>query len=150
GLEGGAVPKVSLDLAPRVFSAIHEAIRQGHVRSCHDLSEGGLAVSIAEMAFAGGLGALLDLQLLAKSSGVTVDVVLLFSESNSRFVVEMPSSSQAAFESLCRAADVPVVKLGDVTSADRLVIHGADGAVVIDSPLAELKAFWKRPLAWDQ
>jgi len=75
-------------------------------------------------------------------------VVLLFSESNSRFVVEVPSSSQAAFESLCRAANVPVAKLGDVTSADRLVIRGAAGAVVIDSPLAELKDCWKRPLAW--
>ena len=54
GATGGAVPKVDLELAPQVFAAVHAAITNGLVRACHDLSEGGLAVAIAEMAFAGG------------------------------------------------------------------------------------------------
>src|SRR5262249_16658780 len=57
GLEGGAVPRVDLESAPRVFRKVHEAIVRGLVRACHDLSEGGLAVTVAEMAFAGEVGA---------------------------------------------------------------------------------------------
>src|SRR5438876_369518 len=48
GREGGTVPTVDLALAPRLFARVHEAIRRGLVRSCHDLSEGGLAVALAE------------------------------------------------------------------------------------------------------
>lgn len=148
GLEGGAVPRVNLELAPRIFAAVHDAIRQGFVRSCHDLSEGGLATAIAEMAFAGGLGVSLDLQPLAKSSGLSDDPALLFSESNSRFVLEVPATAQSEIESLCRAADVPVVKLGDVTFSNRVQIRGVTGASVIDAALDELKHCWKQPLAW--
>jgi phosphoribosylformylglycinamidine synthase len=149
GLDGGAVPHVNFELAPRIFAVVHDLIRQGLVRSCHDLSEGGLATAIAEMAFAGGLGASLDLQPLAKSSSLAVDAVLLFSESNSRFVLEVPAATASSVESLCRGANVPVTKLGEVTSSDRLTIRGASGSVAIDSPLAELKQCWKQPLAWD-
>ncbi len=148
GLEGGAVPRVDLALAPRIFSAVHDAIRQGFVRSCHDLSEGGLAVAVSEMAFAGGLGVSLDLQSLAKSSGLGDDLVLLFSESNSRFILEVLATAQAAVESLCRSANVPAIKLGEIASTDRVQIRSTAGALVIDSTLDELKQCWKQPLAW--
>jgi len=148
GLEGGAVPRVVLELAPRIFAVVHDAIRRGFVRSCHDLSEGGLATAVAEMAFAGGLGAVLDLQPLALSSGLSDDAVLLFAESNSRFVLEAAATSQASIESLCRAASVPVTKLGEVTSTNRLQVRGTLGTLVIDSALEELKQSWKQPLAW--
>ncbi|MFO0864931.1 MAG: AIR synthase-related protein [Gemmataceae bacterium] len=57
GATGGAVPKVDVKLAPKIFAAVHQAISQGLIRSCHDLSEGGIAVALAEMAFAGEVGA---------------------------------------------------------------------------------------------
>ena len=56
-LDGGTVPHVNRLQAPNVFRALHAAISAGIVRSCHDLSEGGLAVAAAEMAFAGAVGA---------------------------------------------------------------------------------------------
>ena len=60
GLAGGAGAARSIrDVAKRTFAALHRAISAGLVRACHDLSEGGLAVAAAEMAFAGGLGATL-------------------------------------------------------------------------------------------
>ena len=148
GLTGGTVPRVDLELAPRIFAAVHDAIRQCFVRSCHDLSEGGLAAAVAEMVFAGGLGMSLDLQPLAKSSGLSDIAVLLFSESNSRFVLEVPAAAQASVEALCRAASVPCTKLGEVTSANRVQIRGTAGSLVIDSALDELKQSWKQPLAW--
>src|SRR5437870_1869447 len=65
GLSGGTVPPVDTTLAPEIFRRQHDAIARGLVRSCHDLSEGGLAVAAAEMAFAGGVGA--DLTGLAST-----------------------------------------------------------------------------------
>ena len=100
------------------------------------------------MAFAGGLGVSLDLQSLARSSGLSDDAVLLFSESNSRFVLEVPATAQASVESLCCSANVPAVKLGEITSTNRVQIRGTAGGFVIDSALDELKQSWKQPLAW--
>ena len=61
GLSGGEVPKVDAKQARIAFTALHKALYSGLVRACHDLSEGGLAVAAAEMAFAGGLGAKISL-----------------------------------------------------------------------------------------
>src|SRR5438128_5388225 len=57
GLTGGTVPHVNRLQAPNLFRALHEAISAGLVRSCHDVSEGGLAAAVAEMALAGDVGA---------------------------------------------------------------------------------------------
>ena len=58
----GNVPQLDPHTAKKIFAAMHQAIQAGLVRACHDLSEGGLAVAAAEMAFAGGFGADIDLQ----------------------------------------------------------------------------------------
>jgi phosphoribosylformylglycinamidine synthase len=147
GLAAGAVPRVDLEMAPRIFRALHRAIASGLVRSCHDLSEGGLAAAAAEMAFAGGLGLVLDLEPLAAQTGIKEDAVLLFSESNSRFLVEVRPVNRAQFADLF--AGLPLVELGQVTGDETLTIRGVSGAAAIDSPWAELKRCWKKPLAWD-
>ncbi len=67
GLTGGNVPTVDKEMAPKIFRALHQAIKQGLILSCHDLSEGGLAVAAAEMAFAGGVG--VELKLNADRRG---------------------------------------------------------------------------------
>src|SRR5439155_15043389 len=91
---GGDVPQVDLALAPPLLHRLHEAIRQGLVRSCHDLSEGGLAVAVAEMAFAGGIGA--DLTHIRPAGIYDPEAVLLFSESTTRFIVEVTVESAFA------------------------------------------------------
>lgn len=146
GLTGGEVPKVDADLAPRIFAAVHQAIRDRLIRGCHDLSEGGLAVAAAEMAFAGGLGVQLDLTPLLEATGLD-DAVLLFAESNTRFLVEVPERMSEAFES--RLPDLPCLRIGTVTDSGRVVVQSANHRVVIDSPCDELKRDWQSPLAWD-
>ncbi len=69
GLTGGQVPTVDAAAAKRTFAAVHAAISAGCVRACHDLSEGGLAVAAAEMAFAGGLGMSLHLDAVPHDCG---------------------------------------------------------------------------------
>lgn len=146
GLIGGAVPRVDLDAAPRIFRALHRAIEAGCVRSCHDLSEGGLAVAAAEMAFAGGLGLDLDLAPLATQNGIASDAVLMFSESNTRFLVEVSPAQWPSFASYFTG--LPLVELGKVTAGDSLLIRGVAAETVIDVPWTELKRRWQAPLAW--
>ena len=88
-LQGGQVPQVDPSAAKATFAAVHAAIVQGCVRACHDLSEGGLAVAAAEMAFAGGLGLSIDLSSVPNESELSEEICL-FAESNSRFLVEVP------------------------------------------------------------
>lgn len=146
GLEGGAVPIVDLEQAPKIFTAMHQAISGGLVESCHDLSEGGLAASAAEMAFAGGLGATLNLAALAEASDISSDAVLLFSESNTRFLVEVSEENAGAFSEVLN--NLPCVEVGVVNDGDQCSVIGTDGQTVIESSIEELRQVWKQPLAW--
>ena len=151
GLEGGNVPRVDMERAPETVAAVHEAICRGLLRSCHDLSEGGLAVAAAEMAFAGGLGIELDLKQMAAAREFE-DAVLLFSESNTRFLIEVPQRHERALRAIFGGmfeTRLPLVKLGHVAEHDRVQIRSPHGAVLIDSAYRELKETWQRPLRWE-
>jgi phosphoribosylformylglycinamidine synthase len=145
GLADGLVPKVDAARAKQTFCAMHRAIHAGLVRACHDLSEGGLAVAAAEMAFAGGLGAEIALELVPSGDGSRHGQVLLFSESNTRFLVEVNSDLAVAFENCLH--EIPYARIGRVTDSKRLEITD-DGASVISTDLAVLKEAWQRPLRW--
>ncbi|MCL2120064.1 MAG: phosphoribosylformylglycinamidine synthase subunit PurL, partial [Planctomycetaceae bacterium] len=127
-----SVPSLDVVAAKKLYETLHSAIMQGLVRSVHDLSEGGLAVAVAEMCIAGGLGA--DL------TG-NFDVVTLFSESNSRFIIEVKPEQTAALETLF--AGLPLRKLGYVTS-EKVLSFGDAFSADVD----ELKAAWQKPLDW--
>jgi phosphoribosylformylglycinamidine synthase II len=146
-LLGGHVPQVDPQVARKTFAAMHAAISAGLVRACHDLSEGGLAVAIAEMAFAGELGASIDAAELPHTieTGPTVDAVLLFSESNTRFLCEVPPHATAQFEA--QLAGVPHARIGSVTGGKRLVITSGQRELV-SAEWATLKAAWQAPLDW--
>ncbi|MBM79274.1 MAG: phosphoribosylformylglycinamidine synthase subunit PurL [Planctomycetaceae bacterium] len=145
-LTGGEVPKVDVASAPKIFNAVHSAISSGLVRSCHDLSEGGLAAALAEIAFAGGLGITADLSSLSNDTELS-DAALLFSESNTRFVVEVASESASAFQSTFEG--LPCRQLGQVTADNRLQIVNASGQQLIDADIDGFKAAWQSPLDWN-
>jgi len=146
GAIGNCVPQVDADAAKATFDCLSEASRLGLVRSCHDLSEGGLAVAAAEMAFAGGRGARLNLGPLPRSDEVTRNDEALFSESNSRFLVEVRPEHAERLQDLL--APVPNAPLGEVTDDGRLTITGLLGTEVICEDIVKLKSAWKEPLAW--
>jgi phosphoribosylformylglycinamidine synthase len=145
GVEGGAVPRVDLAVAPAIFRKLHEAIRGGLIRSCHDLSEGGLAVAVAEMAFAGGVGA--DVNGLRDTATKEPDEVLLFSESQTRFLVEVTPGNAAALEKLFEN-EAPLRRVGQTVKEPRLRVAGAGGEWVVWAALADLKGAWQKPLRW--
>src|SRR5205814_165220 len=110
--DGGAVPKVEPALGRALFRAVHAAITRGLVRSCHDLSEGGLAAALAEMALAGGLGARASLRDLPCEETASHDAILLFAESPSRFVLEVRPGDVATLADLF--GGLPLGRLGEV------------------------------------
>ena len=146
GAVGRNVPRVDLAIGPRLFAAVHAAIAAGLVRACHDLSEGGLAVAAAEMAFASDVGLELALADVPREDSLTHDGKVLFSESPTRFLVEVRRGGGRAFERLL--AGLPCARIGSVTPTGRLVVLGADGHRIIDAATDDLCRAWKAPLAW--
>jgi phosphoribosylformylglycinamidine synthase len=140
---GKTVPKVRATQARTTFRAITRAIDLRLLKSCHDLSEGGLGVAAAEMAFAGGYGIELDLRK-ALGKGVDRNDNILFSESNSRFLVEVAEKAKRDFEALIKGK--AWAEIGKVTKSPRLCIYGLNGAVVVDAKLSDLLSSWKRTL----
>ena len=145
-LAGGAVPRVVPQAGPPLFRALHAAIAAGEIRSCHDLSEGGLAVALAEMAIAGGLGANVSLDAVPRPDDVRHPVSLLFSESPTRFLLEVRPESLAAVSD--RFAGLPLGRIGEVVAAPQLVVRADVGPALIDAPLSVLKTVWQTPLRW--
>lgn len=136
GLSGDAVPATDAGGNLKRYRAYHKAVKAGLILSCHDISEGGLAAAIAEMAFS--LKAGVELELL----GLLNADEELFSESPGRFLVEMSRENLQAAKEL-----LPNLQVVGRSTADhtRLRIH-RQGALLIDEDLTELKALWKNGL----
>jgi phosphoribosylformylglycinamidine (FGAM) synthase-like enzyme len=141
GYLGASVPKVRGGRAKRAYRAVTEAIDVGLVKSCHDLSEGGLAVAAAEMAFASGYGLEIDLQKVPGKELTRNDFVL-FSESNSRLLIEVAETDRAEFEKLMKGKNCVLV--GKVTKEPLLKIKGLNGKVAVEAPLDKLRHSWKK------
>jgi phosphoribosylformylglycinamidine synthase II len=141
---GKSVPKVGATQARKTYYVMTKAISQGTIKACHDLSEGGLAVAASEMALASRFGVELDLRKVPSDSIERADF-LLFSESNSRFLVEVAEKDKTAFEALMKGK--AYAEIGKVTKNPRLKIRGLKGSVVVDAPVADLRAAWKRTLS---
>lgn len=140
GISGGRVPVVNPRLARPLYERLGMAIEQGHVASCHDCSDGGLATALAETAFAGGFGLEVDCSFSELSPAET-----LFSESASRFVVSVRPDQRAAFESLMTGR--PVYRLGTVR-ADNLLRVGRGAEKWLEANLSELKKAWQGTMRW--
>lgn len=139
GLCGGRPPEVAT-AGPWTMRALHSAMANGLVRACHDCSEGGLAVALAEMAIAGRLGVELDLALVSHPAEVEAPRDLLFGESNARFVVEIAPEDAVAFEAMLCGA--PCAKAGVVAAEQRVLLSRA-GLRLADLSVEALRCAWR-------
>jgi phosphoribosylformylglycinamidine synthase II len=146
GFVGNNVPRVNPHKAKELMDKLSGAAEKGLVRACHDLSEGGLGVAVAEMAFAGGLGARVRLDSVPVGGPIDRDDFILFSESNARFLVEVASESKNEFERVM--SGISLAAIGQVTDSGMLEIYGLDGRKVVDTAIQELKEAWQSPLRW--
>jgi phosphoribosylformylglycinamidine synthase II len=143
GTIGKNVPKVRGSQARKTFKKITKAIDLGLVKACHDLSEGGLGVAAAEMAIGGGFGIQIDLRKVQKKD-INRDDFVLFSESNSRFLMEIPPKATVEFEALMK--DVVWAKIGQVTKNANFSVQGLNGDTTVEASIADLGKSWKRNL----
>lgn len=134
GETAGIAPSMPVEPLIR-YRLLHQAIRQGLVQSCHDLSEGGLAVALAEMALAGRLGVDVELE------GTGDWAIALFSESNGRLLIEVTAEDAARVEAIF--VGQALTKLGAVNDRQSLLIRGGE-ARLIDLPVEQLLSAWKK------
>ena len=146
GSIGNGVPRVNAEQALKRYLAYHQAVTRGLIASCHDISDGGLAVALAEKAFAGGFGISTDLGrvIYTGSQAEQSDAVLLFSESASRLLVTVSSAKAASFESVM--AGTSFARIGEVTADNTMTISGLSGKIVVQAGIQELKEAWQAPL----
>ena len=144
---GNQVPKIYPPEAKKSFAALSCASAKGLIKSMHDCSDGGLAVALAEMAFSGNLGMeafLIEVPHVA-ASGISNEA-LLFSESNSRFVVEVERARQKDFLKQLKGTAFGLV--GCLTDKNDFKVYGLDGNVCVNAQIGKLKDAWQKPLKW--
>jgi phosphoribosylformylglycinamidine synthase len=146
GYLGNDAPKVNPKQAKKIMDNLSEATNKGLVKACHDLSEGGLGVALAEMAIAGNKGATIILSEVPLRDDIIRDDYILFSESNSRFLVEVAPEDANKFEKTL--GDVPFAYIGEVTSLDTLQVFGLNNEIILKIEIDKLKKAWQTPLGW--
>jgi phosphoribosylformylglycinamidine synthase len=139
GLERGRVPHLSFGLEKKLQAFILSAIRSGFLKSAHDISEGGLAVALAECCMEKEMG--VEVQI---KSNFRSDVVL-FSESQSRFIVSCSRVKLAELQRLMSWQEIPYEILGIVKGAWlRINVNNKN---IIDMDVKEMKKAWRGAFA---
>ena len=137
GLELGRPPRLDLAREKAVQAAVVALVQKGLCDTGHDLSEGGLAVALAEMAMGGGMGASLEV-----SSPIRADA-LLFGEAQSRILVAVRPEGLAEVEAELEAHGVPHTNLGYV-GGDNLKLSYESGG--LELPVQHLQEVYEAPL----
>jgi phosphoribosylformylglycinamidine synthase len=146
GFIGNSVPKVEPAKAKILMEKLSQASEKGLVKACHDCSEGGIGVAAAEMAFAGGLGAAISLKSVPVSEKITRNDFILFSESNSRFIVEVAPENKDKFEKTLKG--VTYGNIGTTNDTGKFEVTGSNGKKIISETIGDLKEAWQKPLRW--
>ncbi|MBI2438145.1 MAG: phosphoribosylformylglycinamidine synthase [Lentisphaerae bacterium] len=140
---GGVVPQVDIPQARALYQALHQAAEQGLLRSSHTPTRGGLAVALALSALGADAGVEVDLSKVPVENKLTDDE-LLFSESNSRFIVTVASEQAPALETLFQT--LPCGRIGRVTADRVLRVKGLQGKSLITAALPSLRKAFKGTL----
>ncbi len=141
-LKGTTVPQVEPKSAIERYRLLHKAIQQGLVLSCHDCSDGGLGVALAESAFAGGFGLEIDISLILCDEYLRDDIIL-FSESASRLILTVTPENKDIFEIMMEGTEFANI---GIVKGTNLNITGNDGNTIIDAPITKLKESWQSTL----
>ncbi|MBD3246424.1 MAG: phosphoribosylformylglycinamidine synthase subunit PurL [Candidatus Omnitrophica bacterium] len=139
GQAGGVVPKVDRRTAKQNMEAVIRMMRRGTAVSCHDLSEGGLAVAAAEMCTSSQFGLRGFLAELPRDDSLS-DGELLFSESPSRFLLEVPPQRKTEAERELKGISHAV--FGCVSPDREFRVFGQNGNEVIGVTNERLRQAW--------
>ena len=142
GIEGGKVPEPNPEEALSLMRKIHRCIKTDIIISSHDCSDGGLAITLLEMAMGGGKGVSVSLDKVL-SADMPLGV-LLFSETQGRFVVEVESKDRERFEKIMEGSISSCI--GEVREGDEVSIRYKEDEVVMS--VKEAQHIWKGELKW--
>ena len=145
GLKGALVPQTDCAKNLVTYRKFHQARSAGLVLSAHDVSEGGLAVTAAEMGFSGRGGIEIDLARIPGHSAEISSSVALFSESTGRILMEVSPAHLDAVKIIFAGEDFAVI--GRSVETHRQLVVESDGRELIRESLPSLKASWKQILA---
>jgi phosphoribosylformylglycinamidine synthase II len=143
GVDGGRVPNVDINLLQHCITGILSCMKNRYIAACHDVSEGGIGVCLAEMTFGGNIGATIDLSPLGNT--LRPDL-MLFSETNTRWIMEVKATTAKTFESTLKKHKVPFWKIG-VTQGQQLIIKQAT-TVLVKQPIETMRHQWTHAI-WD-
>jgi len=135
-------PQVNIPMARELYQVLYHCISEGWIRSCHDLSEGGLAIALAECVLGGRYGATISLEEIMHDSPELRWDEALFSESASRFVVSVPTQYVDKVKPAFK--DLPLLHLGIVTEALTLTISLDGGKPLMQLENQVLRNAWRR------
>jgi len=136
------VPKVDAKALWPQYLALHRAISEDLVSSCHAVSRGGIAVHLALVAMAGELGMEIDLSLIPGSAGLKPNQKL-YSESCGRFVITVAPRKKERFEEIFSGMNME--RVGAITEPPLFTIRSDKGEPIIREDIFRLKDLWKRP-----
>ncbi|MDO8802898.1 MAG: phosphoribosylformylglycinamidine synthase subunit PurL [Elusimicrobiota bacterium] len=136
------ISPLDMKAAVQLYTAVLKTIKSGCVCAAHDVSQGGLAVTLSEMAFSGGFGADIDLAGAAREEGLSA-LELLFGESPARLVLEVVKGKEAEFLKLVKG--LPVNEIGYVKEDRALEVKDGWSRLFAEDILT-LKKSWKRDL----
>lgn len=136
-----SVPQVHAEENFQLYLGLYHAISEGLVASCHDVSDGGLGVALAESAFSGRLGCEMDLTAVPTHEKLSNNEIL-FSESTGRFIVSVDPTCASQFET--RLQDCVFARVGQVTDENVIRVHTFSGP--IEWTLDACFSAWHEPL----
>jgi len=138
---GNRAPIVNAQQARRIYAALAQATKNNWVAGYHDCSDGGLAVTLAEIAFAGDHGMKIYLDRVPRTT--QRNDYTMFSESNSRVVAQVPEEYASRFESLLNGNAKAIGRIG----GNNLSFY-SDGHNIMSVPVYALKEAWQGTLKW--
>jgi phosphoribosylformylglycinamidine (FGAM) synthase-like enzyme len=142
GVLGANVPKVNFKKNFALYRKLEAAIKKRLVSSCHDCSDGGLGVALAECCIGGDIGAEVD---LTGHAGKLTGAQALFSESAGRFIVSVKKKDESRFKSTMRG--VKCDRLGAVNKKSVLSVS-MNGVQLLSAPIETLRSSWKKTMDW--
>ncbi|SNS83272.1 phosphoribosylformylglycinamidine synthase subunit II [Anaerovirgula multivorans] len=139
GLEKGEVPAINFGLEKKLQAFVLEAIEKGLLQSAHDLSEGGLGVALAECGIGRRLGANVSFETNLRKD------ILLFSESQSRFILSVKKEKLQQIKDMMETVAAPYEIIGEVTG-EKLQVTIND-SLTIDMAVNQMEETWRGALA---
>jgi phosphoribosylformylglycinamidine synthase len=141
-VDGGQVPQADFSLLKKCMDAILESMQQGYIAACHDCSEGGMAVTLAEMCIGGRLGCNCN---ISHDKGSLRSDLFLFSETNTRWIVEVKKGKRNEFETLMNNAKIPCFFLG-IVKGDHLRVT-ENNEDIINQSVPDLDEWWRHSIS---